>query len=107
METNKNEEQLLANAQKKVRRVKIFYLHLVGYIIGMALLLYNFYILEEGPYKNNIISLNLSLIVVWTVFIIIHGLNVFKSKSVFKKSWEERKIKEFTKEEETEKQLWE
>ncbi|WP_299112837.1 2TM domain-containing protein [uncultured Winogradskyella sp.] len=107
MTLNKDEKQLLVNAQNKVRRIKIFYLHLVFYIIGIALILYNFYIIEDGPYKNNIISLNLSIIVGWSVFIIIHGLNTFKEKAIFKRSWEERKIKEFTKEEDSEKKLWE
>ena len=101
------EEQLVVNAKKKVRKVKFFYLHLVFFIIGIALILYNFYIIEEGPYKNNIISLNLSVIVVWTVFVIIHGLNTFKEKTIFNRNWEDKKIKEFTKEEKTEKTMWE
>ena len=58
--TNLKEEQLRVNVKMKVRRIKIFYLHLALYIISTALILYNFYIIEEGPYKDNIISLNLS-----------------------------------------------
>ena len=76
------EKQQLRKAKDKVRKVKIFYIHLAGYIIAVALLLYNLYIVV-GPYKNNIISLNLSILVAWTVFIIIHGINVFKEKQIY------------------------
>ena len=108
MKNSIDEEQLRIKAQRKVRQVQIFYLHLALYVIVLALLLYNFYILEEGPYKNNIIALNLSVIVVWSVFIIIHWLNVFKGKQIFKRRWEEKKIKEFLKEDnEVETTTWE
>ena len=107
MKNSVDEEQLLIKAQRKVRQVQIFYLHLALYVIVVALLLYNFYILEEGPYKNNIIALNLSVLVAWSVFIIIHGLNVFKGKQIFKKSWEDKKIKEFLKDDEVETTTWE
>jgi hypothetical protein len=98
MKNKIDEEQLFIKAQQRVRMLWIFYIHLAAYIISVALILYNFYIIEEGPYKNNIISLNLSILVAWTVFIIIHGLNVFKEKKIFKKSWEDRKTEEFLKE---------
>ncbi len=101
-----DKKQYLIEAKKRARRIMIFYVHLLGYLIVVALLLYNLYIVD-GVYKNNIISLNLSILVAWTVFIIIHGINIFKSKSIFNKSWEQRKIEEFAKEEETEKKLWE
>ena len=102
-------EQHLIEAKKKIRSVFLFYVHLIGYIVLVALLLYNLYIVN-GPYKNNIISLNLSVIVAWSVFIIIHGLNIFKGKQIFKKSWEDRKTEGFLKvkeEEEEEATYWE
>jgi hypothetical protein len=102
------EKQRLINAQKNLRRLKIFYIHLAGYIVFVALILYNFYIIEDGPYKNSIISLNLSLLVAWSIFILIHGLNVFKGQKIFKKSWEDRKIKGYLKEKGEEKTtFWE
>ncbi|MBF8149424.1 2TM domain-containing protein [Winogradskyella sp. F6397] len=103
--TNEEKQQLI-RAKNKVRRIKLFYIHLACYLIAVALLLYNLYIVA-GPYKNNIISLNLSVIVAWTVFIIIHGLNVFKNKKLFKKSWEDRKTEEFLKNKEKETTFWE
>jgi len=104
---NFNKEQYLIEAKKSAKRNMLFYVHLVGYFIVVALLSYNLYIVE-GPYTNNIISLNLSVLVAWTVFIILHGLNIFKGRKIFKKSWEEKKIKKFLKEdEEVETKLWE
>ena len=100
------EKQQLRKAKDKVRKVKIFYIHLAGYIITVALLLYNLYIVV-GPYKNNIISLNLSILVAWTVFIIIHGINVFKEKQIFRKSWEDKKTKDFLNNKEEETTFWE
>lgn len=95
-----NEEQLRINAKRKIKQIQIFYLHLVLYLIVMALIFYNFYIIEEGHYKNNIMALNFSVIVVWSVFITLHGLVVFKGKQIFKKRWEDEKIKEFLEKEE-------
>ncbi|MTE27662.1 2TM domain-containing protein [Winogradskyella ouciana] len=104
MQMNNDEKQRIA--KKKVRRLKLFYIHLAGYIVMLVLLSYNLYIVE-GPYKNNIISLNLSIIVAWTVFIGIHGFKVFKDRTLFNKNWENKKLKKFAQEEETEKKMWE
>ncbi|WP_299103523.1 2TM domain-containing protein [uncultured Winogradskyella sp.] len=101
------EEEYYRKAKDKVKRVKSFYLHLGLYIVVVLLLLYNLYIVS-GPYKNNIISLDLSIIVIWTVIIVMHGLNVFKRKQIFKKSWEDKKIEGFLKEDkEEETTFWE
>lgn len=105
MKSNKDEKQLFENAKKKVKRVKFFYLHLAFYIIGIALMLYNFYIME-GPYTSIITGLNISTIVLWSIFISIHAWNVFKGKLLFKKSWEDRKIEEYLGDKE-EQQRWE
>lgn len=107
MQMNNDEKQRILLAKKKVRRLKLFYIHLAGYIVMLVLLSYNLYIVE-GPYKNNIISLNLSIMVAWTVFIIVHGLRVFKGRSIFKRSWEDKKIKEYLNEDEVEEtKTWE
>jgi len=102
-----DKEQFLIEAKKRAKRHLVFYVHLVGYFIGVALLLYNLYIVG-GVYKSIIISLNLSILVAWTVFIIIHGLNVFKRKQIFKKSWEDKRTAEFlNKQDEIETIMWE
>lgn len=106
MKLPKDKEQRLLQAKKKVRLLKLFYIHLAAYIVFVALLGYNLYIVE-GPYKNNIISLNLSIIIAWTVFILIHGFKVFKDRTLFNKNWEDKKLRKFAQEEETEKTMWE
>lgn len=106
MKKNSDRKQQLIEAKNKAKRKWLFYLHLVGYFIVVALLLYNLYIVD-GPYKNNIISLDLSVLVAWTVFISIHGLNVFKGKQIFKARWEEKKIERFLKEDDVKTTFWE
>lgn len=105
MNTNDKQQQLI-KAKDKLRRIKIFYIHLAGYIVVVALLSYNLYIVA-GPYKNNIISLNLSVIIAWTVFIIIQGLDAFKDKQLFGKRWKDKKIEQFLKDKEEETTFWE
>ncbi|WP_430467766.1 2TM domain-containing protein [Winogradskyella ouciana] len=106
MEIPEDKEQRILQAKKKVRLLKLFYIHLAAYIVFVALLSYNLYIVE-GSYKNNIISLNLSIIVAWTVFIVIHGFKVFKDWTLFNKNWEDKKLRKFAPKEETEKKMWE
>ncbi len=108
MKINKDDKQLFINAEKKVKRIKMFYLHLVFYIIGVSLVSYNFYIIEEGEYTNSINAINTSSLVLWTVFIILHAWVVFKGGLIFKKSWEDKKMEKFMDEDkESETKMWE
>ncbi|WP_248722338.1 2TM domain-containing protein [Seonamhaeicola sp. ML3] len=85
-----------SKAKERVKHVKMFYLHLVGYFIVVVLLLYNVYILgENNPYKDFFLWFNSIIIIAWTVFIILHGRWVFKGKTFFSKSWEDKKAREF------------
>ena len=97
MKRSDNEKEYLIKAKKRSRKIMLFYVHLIGYIVFVSLMVYNLYIVEEY-YKNEIISLNLSVIVAWSVFIVIHGVVIFKGRQIFKKSWEDRKIDQFLKE---------
>jgi len=107
MKVNKDEDQRFAKAKDKVQKIKMFYLHLVFYFIVVALILYNLYIIE-GPYTSTITGVNVSTLVLWSVFISIHAWTVFKGRFVFKKSWEDRKTEEYLKKEEiVETTFWE
>ena len=55
MQPKQDEKELFLKAQKRVRQIKIFYWHLALYLIVMALILLNFYVMEEGPYVKPII----------------------------------------------------
>lgn len=103
---SKDKKRLL-KAQKHVRRIKLFYIHFAGYLVVLALLVYNLYIVE-GDYKNNIISLNLSILVLWTVAVLLHAWKVFREKKVFKKSWEDKKIASYLEKDDAEDtKMWE
>lgn len=91
-----NKEQQYINAKNKVKNVKVFYVHLIGYIILVMLLLYNLYIIDEhNQYANFFTWFNLVIIAAWSVFIFLHGWNVFKGRLFFKKDWEDKKVQEF------------
>ena len=108
MKPSYSEEEKYLKVQRFLRRTRIFYLHLVGYFIVVALILLNLYILEDGPYKDTITALNLGILGAWTVFIIIHGVDVYRRRSLFKKTWEDRKTEAFLKKESTsQRKLWE
>ncbi|MDY2588120.1 2TM domain-containing protein [Winogradskyella aquimaris] len=94
MESDNSKEQQLLEAKKHIRRVKLFYIHLAGYLVVVALLLYNLYIVE-GTYTHTIISLNLSVLLLWTVAMFINYWRVFKERKMFNKSWENKKIKSY------------
>jgi len=108
MSNNNTKEKQYIEAKKKVYRLKIFYIHLLGYIVLVSLIAYNLIIIEEGPYKNNILLINWSTIIIWGIAIIIHAWTTFKGRFLFTKRWEERKVKEFLNEEneEEEVQIW-
>lgn len=100
MSAEKNTEKDYLKAKKKVYHLKVFYIHLVGYFIVVALLLYNLHIME-GPHVDFFFWFDIIILVGWTVFIIIHGWHVFKGRIVFKKEWETRKMKEYLNKENT------
>lgn len=107
VEADKTKEKQLLEAKKYIKRVKLFYIHLAGYLVLVGLLVYNLLIVQ-GIYKNNIISLNLSVLVLWTVAIVLHAWKVFKERKVFNKSWEDKKMKLYLDKKDTEEtKMWE
>ena len=113
MKENKDTNKNYIKAKNKVRDLMVFYIHLIGYIIVLILLLWNLSILEEGnKYKEFFTLFNSIIMLAWTIFIVMHGWNVFKGKLFFKKSWEDRKMNEYiekeeVKEDEKETTIWE
>lgn len=100
MSKEKDTQEQFLKAKKKVHNIKVFYIHLVGYLIVVALLLYNLYIMA-GPHKEFFFWFDIIILAAWSVFILVHGWHVFKGRIVFKKSWEERKMEEFINKEDT------
>ncbi len=107
-------ETAYQRAQKKVDSIKVFYNHVIVYLLinGVSILIWLFVIrsfyatIENQGFKNWIDANFLFFSIVWTIVLIFHGLKVFKG-DIFKKfkvslfkNWEERKIKEFMEAEE-------
>lgn len=109
MNSPKTKKDQYIKAKERVRNIKIFYYHFVGYLILVALLLYNIYILDKNnPHANFFTWFNSIIIVAWTIFIILHGRYALKGKTIFKKDWGDKKIKEFLENEaEEETTIWE
>ncbi len=105
MQEDFNRDKSYLKAKKKVRQIKIFYLHLAGYAIGVGLLIWNIYI-ASGPYANFFTWFNTIFIIAWSIFIIIHGWSTFKGRLFFKEKWQEKKMEEFMKEH-NETKMWE
>ncbi len=91
-------------AQKKVRALRSFYLHLIFYLMVLAITVI------FTPFSNRLVDENVyvwlvsTVFVTWVIALLIQGWCVLGGRILFKKSWEDRKIEEFMKEEE---QTWE
>lgn len=104
-----NENQLENNtdesyqmAYKRVKRIKGFYVHLLIYI------LVNTFIICGNYYENSHSFFNwetYSTALFWGIGLVAHGLSVFGRNIFFSHDWEEKKIQEFMKKENSEK--WE
>jgi hypothetical protein len=91
----KNFDQEIAyeTAQKKVKKLKGFYIHLLVYIVVNVMIIYANY-----AYSKESTSLfewrNFGTAFWWGIGLLVHGINVFAFDLFFDKSWEERKIRE-------------
>lgn len=88
------EEERYAKAQKRVKKIKGFYIHLFWYLVVNIFLLAMIYknldsnedIFEWGHFTTPFF---------WGIGLLFHWVGVFGRNIVFSKDWEERKIKEF------------
>ncbi|WP_282124361.1 2TM domain-containing protein [Algibacter mikhailovii] len=94
MEENKKKEQSYIQAKNKVKKLKMFYFHLIGYVIMVVLLCYNLVIVED-EYRDFFTWFNITIMIAWGGFIILHALSVFKNKTFFSKKWENKKVQDF------------
>ncbi|OUS01992.1 hypothetical protein A9Q86_04895 [Flavobacteriales bacterium 33_180_T64] len=104
---DKTDDKRYLKAKGRVRKLKGFYIHLCGYIIGVSLLVFNLIIIEEGEYKIPITWLIWTLIIAWGIILTIHAWVTFKGQFLFTKRWEERKIQKYLDEKEDGNQMWE
>lgn len=86
---NQNEIKYL-EAQKKVKKLKGFYIHATVYV------LVNLFIIADNVKKGMDLSdmNNYWTAIFWGVGLLGHGLSVFLPTFILGKNWEEKKIKE-------------
>ncbi|MBT8243778.1 MAG: 2TM domain-containing protein [Winogradskyella sp.] len=95
MNDKDNKALLYLEAQRKVSRLRWFYVHLAGYLVILGLIIWNLLIIEDTAYTNFILVINYSTIFIWGFFIVFHALRIFKGHIFFSEKWEEKKMKEF------------
>ena len=82
-------------ARKRVTRLRVFYLHVILYLIAFGLIIWNLIIIEDTPYTNSILALNYSVIFVWGFFVVLNAIYVFRWKTIFNKKWEEKQLQNY------------
>ena len=96
MDNNYLEEERYIRAQKKVKQIKGFYWHLFWYLVVNIFLLGVIY-KNLGSDDNFFEFGHFSTVFFWGIGLFFHWLGVFGKNIVFSKDWEERKIREFMK----------
>ncbi|MEY3421948.1 MAG: hypothetical protein RIR48_2248 [Bacteroidota bacterium] len=90
---NLDQEMAFEAAQKRVKKLKGFYIHFLVYLVVNVMIIYANY-----TYSKTTTSLfefrNFSTAFWWGIGLLAHGLNVFTIDLIFGKDWEERKIRE-------------
>lgn len=89
MENQLEENAEYIAAKKRVKEVKNFYVHLLVFLLGNAMIIF-FKIKGDNHIK---ISQFLTIIL-WGSVLLYHGIKVFLPELLFGKRWKERKIRE-------------
>lgn len=85
-------EQKLANAQRRVKKIKGFYIHATVYVfVNLFIIISNG---VEGGIDQAFSWNSLATLVFWGIGLCAHGMSVFGTDIIFGKDWEERKIRE-------------
>ena len=80
-------------AERKVKRLKGFYTHLIVYLfVNIFIVFVNINNLEPG--ESYFKFENFFTAFFWGIGLLSHGVSVFGHNLIFGKGWEERKIKE-------------
>lgn len=104
MKEDFKKEEEYYTAYRKMRALKNFYIHLcIFLIINMINLILVLFVLQNRN-ENFWIWLASTVLVTWSIVIIIEGWSIFGSRMLFTKSWEDRKIEAYLKEDD---QIWE
>lgn len=103
MERDYKKDMSYKAAQKRVKDIKGFYVHLVVYLfINVAIFIVT--TKDEGFVEGLTDISNYSTIFFWGIGLVAHWASVFGPNFIFGKKWEERKIRELM--ERDKKQIW-
>jgi hypothetical protein len=78
-------------AQKRVKSIKGFYVHLTVYVFVNIFLSFQIYLSSKNEFWR---WESFSPALFWGIGLLAHGTSVFGTNLLFGKNWEERKIKE-------------
>ncbi|MCG2611051.1 2TM domain-containing protein [Flavobacterium sp. SM15] len=104
--TNNNFDQRYQAAEKRVKRLKGFYSHLLAYVI-VNIMIVCLNIRDLKPGESYFQFQNFFTAFFWGIGLLAHGVSVFGHHLIFGKNWEERKIKEFMGKEHEQQGKWE
>jgi len=103
METDYKKSMSYKTAQKRIKDIKGFYVHLLIYIfINAAILILNTQ--DTGFFEGLSDLSNYSTLFFWGIGLFAHWASVFGPNFIFGKKWEEKKIKEIM--DKDKKQIW-
>lgn len=106
MERNYKEESSYKAAQKKVKDIKGFYIHLLVYLfVNIALVVADAEITNFGNWNLEVSNFYTAFF--WGIGLLAHWASVFGSGVLLGKNWEEKKIRELMEKEREQRQKWE
>ncbi len=90
---NFSQELAYEAAQKRVKKLKGFYSHLLVYLVINVMIIYANYTYSKS--NDSLFEFrNFSTAFWWGIGLLAHGLNVFTIDLILGRAWEERKTKE-------------
>lgn len=106
MESNYKDKDLYEIAQKRIKEIKGFYVHLLVYfMINIFIFVFNSNILSEKSIHIEFGQLSLPFF--WGIGLFAHWASVFGPNLFLGKNWEEKKIKEILEKEKQQRNQWE
>ncbi len=106
MERNYKEDLSYKTAQKRVKDIKGFYIHLVVYLfVNVALIIADINIKSFKDIEFEISNFYTPFL--WGIGLTAHWASVFGPGVLLGKNWEEKKIKEIMEKEREQRQKWE
>ncbi len=106
MEQNMYEKELYNLAQKRIKEIKGFYIHLIVFIlVNLFIFLLNSNILSGGEIQIKISIFSLPFF--WGIGLLAHWASVFGPNLFLGKKWEEKKIQEILEKDKQQRSKWE